>query len=351
MKERKHIILILLIVVMILTSLGSFFALWTIPLQIISLGLLLFLFLLFFGQSAKEGNEKIAEDVDSLNGKEKGADEALKQTMAELEEKYAAIGRKAGDIEREAQGLSVSIEEIASSSARIDTDIHQVSDNVDMITDASDSISGYTEDMKERATELKHTAEKHKSQTSQMIEEIVAGLQAAITNSRNVEKVNQLTDEILSISSQTNLLALNASIEAARAGEAGRGFAVVADEIRKLADSSRETANKIQGINKEVVDAVNELSSSAGQIADYVVSTILPQYDDFVESGDSYNDDADFINNMIGEFAEMSHKIQNVVRNITASVDSISLSSNQASEGVSKVADQAADLAGTISGK
>ena len=46
-------------------------------------------------------------------------------------------------------------------------------------------------------------------------------------NSKNVNKINELTNEILSISSQTNLLALNASIEAARAGEAGRGFAVL----------------------------------------------------------------------------------------------------------------------------
>lgn len=78
-------------------------------------------------------------------------------------------------------------------------------------------------------------------------------MQQAIENSRSVEEVNALTDEILNISSQTNLLALNASIEAARAGEAGKGFAVVADEIRVLADSSRETAGNIQQINAKVV--------------------------------------------------------------------------------------------------
>ena len=65
------------------------------------------------------------------------------------------------------------------------------------------------------------------------MEIILAKLNQAIEESKSVDQVNSLTDDILSISAQTNLLALNASIEAARAGEAGKGFAVVADEISK----------------------------------------------------------------------------------------------------------------------
>ena len=74
----------------------------------------------------------------------------------------------------------------------------------------------------------------NKNSTSQVINDITGELNTALENSRSGEKVAQLTEDILSISSQTNLLALNASIEAARAGEAGKGFAVVADEIRQL---------------------------------------------------------------------------------------------------------------------
>ena len=108
-------------------------------------------------------------------------------------------------------------------------------------------MDGSAGEMEARAKELELAAQRNKESTSNIIGGIITSLEEAIEESKSVSKVNDLTDEILNVSSQTNLLALNASIEAARAGEAGKGFAVVADEIRTLADSTRQTAGKHSG--------------------------------------------------------------------------------------------------------
>ena len=71
-------------------------------------------------------------------------------------------------------------------------------------------------------------------------------------------KINEFTNLIRDIAKQTRLLGLNASIEAARAGSAGAGFAVVSEEIGKLADSSRETVDKIQEFTSQIGESVNE---------------------------------------------------------------------------------------------
>ena len=164
-------------------------------------------------------------------------------------------------------------------------------------------------------------------------------LNRAIEDSKSVDQVNSLTNEILSISSQTNLLALNASIEAARAGEAGKGFAVVAEEIRQLADSSRDTANRIQEINVVVTQAVHNLAGNANNLVGYLNESILPEFENFVESGAQYRENATYIEGVMDEFTEKTDALKKAMDEIATSINTITNAIDEGAEGVNGAAE------------
>ena len=251
----------------------------------------------------------------------------------------AASSDNANDISAIMEELSATMEEVSSSAATVTDNISNVNDEVISIADDSKAMNDYASTMQERAEELKQKAVNNQENTSRMIAGIIESLKSAIEESTSVRHVNELTEEILSVSSQTNLLALNASIEAARAGEAGKGFAVVADEIRKLADSTRETANNIQSINAQVTDAVEKLSDSANQLVTYIDDTIMPDYDSFVKTGEQYRTDATYVNSTMDHFEERANSLKEVVLVMKQSVEDISTAIEESAKGIANAAE------------
>lgn len=244
----------------------------------------------------------------------------------------------ANDISAIMEELSATMEEVSATTNSVSENTTAAEGKVQKMADQTKVMSQYAQDMKKRATELEHTATENMNNTNEMIGEITTEMNQALENSKSVEKVAQLTADILSISSQTNLLALNASIEAARAGEAGKGFAVVADEIRQLADSSRETANNIQSINEQVIEAVQGLVVSSEKIVGYINENILPDYRAFVQGGQQYNDDATHIDNTMAEYASEAQDILATMMEMTEAIEGISRAVEESANGVTDAA-------------
>ena len=174
----------------------------------------------------------------------------------------------------------------------------------------------YAADIKEKAGKMKVTAVESKQEATLVMKEIDTAMTESIDNSRQIHKITELTEEILGIAGTTNLLALNSSIEAARAGEAGRGFAVVAEEIRKLADSSRESANNIQEISNRVVESVEELSENATRLLEFMNTRVMKDYDALEDTGSNYHEAADHVDEMMNEFGQKIDELLSVLQNV-----------------------------------
>lgn len=245
--------------------------------------------------------------------------------------------------------LSAAMEEISSSLMTIKKNVDDVDENIVELSNESQGLYEYTTGMQTRAGELERNAVENKQNTSDVINDIVNKLKQAIESSKSVERVNDLTGDILSISSQTNLLSLNASIEAARAGDAGRGFAVVAEEISQLANSSKDTANSIQAINHMVVEAVKDLIESADAIVKFINENILPDYEGFVNAGKQYDEDAAHVNEIVTRFNNMSIDLKQSMDSIMESITGINTAVNESTDGATNVAANTSDLVKDIS--
>lgn len=261
-----------------------------------------------------------------------------------VSDKVSTANSNSYDISAVMEELSASMETISSSITDIKENVDIADTNIIELAGTSQGLYDYATAMQQRAENLEQSAVENKQNTSDVINNIISKLQQAIESSKSVDRVNDLTDEILNISNQTNLLSLNASIEAARAGEAGRGFAVVADEISQLANSSREAANNIQAINNMVVEAVKDLIDSADSIVKYINENILPDYEGFVGAGKQYNEDAVHVNEIVTRFNDMSEHLKKLMDSITDSINGINTAVNESAKGATNVATNTSDL-------
>lgn len=295
------------------------------------------------GQLA-EGINSYIETLQGIIGRITEGANRIEKIVSSVSESVSEADGSSIDISEVMEKLLASMEEMAATVTNINESAMEVRDEMGGLSIASDELVQYSIEMRTRASELESTAIQNKEYTSEMIESILSTFKKAIEESKSVDRVNDLTGEILSISSQTNLLALNASIEAARAGEAGKGFAVVADEIRQLADSSREAANNIQLINNMVTLAVKELIKNSNELVNYINESILPDYDKFVDSGKQYNVDAVHVNEVVDRFNNMAVNVNELIQNITEAITGISGAVDESAQCVSNAAADTGEL-------
>ena len=145
-----------------------------------------------------------------------------------------------------------------------------------------------------------------------------------INLSEQTEQIAGISELVGDLANQTNMLALNAAVEAARAGEYGKGFGVVAGEIRKLADQSRKSADKINNLVVDVQAAMN----SAVMVTDEGKKTAESSIELALDTAESFIGVKDAVNNVFANTTEISEaaKQQAVgIQEILAAINALNL--------------------------
>ncbi len=148
--------------------------------------------------------------------------------------------------------------------------INESSASIEEMTASINNIAKATEEKLKIAESLETTASQGESEMEESVR-----MMKKVSESASV--IMEMIEIIQDIASRTNLLAMNAAIEAAHAGEFGKGFAVVADEIRKLAESSAESARQITqslGEVSQYIETAENATDRTGEVFTAIVKAV-----------------------------------------------------------------------------
>jgi len=178
-------------------------------------------------------------------------------------------------IRRTAQQMNISASAIATSTTEIATTIEQQeraaiqqASSVNQTTTAMDELGASSRQSAEQAQASAAGAQQvlllvdgrsyeRQNKESSLREKVGDIANQILHLSEQTNQIGMISTLVSDLASQTNMLALNAAVEAVRAGEHGKGFAVVAAEIRKLADQSKTSAEKINGLVADIQKSTN----------------------------------------------------------------------------------------------
>ena len=208
------------------------------------------------GQAARISSGDLTRPIVSLGKDEIGTLASNFETMRQhMLETMSGIHVAADEVASGAKNVSDASVSLSQGAAEQASSVEELSSSIAEIASQTSSNA----ENADKANELTHETSSHARIGDQDMKAMLKAMEEINESSKNISKIIKVIDEI---AFQTNILSLNAAVEAARAGQHGKGFAVVAEEVRKMAEQSRDSTEKIQATLTEMDKAVAEITKS-----------------------------------------------------------------------------------------